>query len=342
MMASSPRSPSGRRGGPAWLVDDIYPDPSATSTGLADPAGRTAPVPGAETDGLSAAIDALHASKSYDEAVETLGYNLLFLGVQDRLALQRAFDAWVGQDRWQPLKDVIDSTHFPRDEDVRRVPALSRRIDAMRDSLPYGQLVHGRRIYGVPGDRSLPVYMTPMVDGAATFTNFDRYFHEYWAGQLPLSADQTDQAIAYAVATPSDGPDNDPATTGGTKNDVGVTGIPWMRRNGTDLEFFPEENWVRSFLVESYDRDRYPDVVVNQTEAGQHSAAPGLVMHGISYDEHGNPILVAYGMGTTPWMDGLRPIWHNFVNKYWSEHHRRILEPMLGHEEEEPPWPWPW
>lgn len=41
-----------------------------------------------------------------------------------------------------------------------------------------------------------------------------------------------------------------------------------MRRKGTDLEWFPKENLVRSFLVRSYDPERYPDVVVNQTEAG--------------------------------------------------------------------------
>lgn len=60
-------------------------------------------------------------------------------------------------------------------------------------------------------------------------------------------------------------------------------------------------------------------------------------MLGITHDEHGNPILASYGMGTTPWMQGPPFIWHGPVDRYWSEHNRGILDPLLG-PEEQPPW----
>jgi hypothetical protein len=340
-MASDPLEASSDDSLYSWLMG------GGDTTSSTDRPPRAAVTPeSASADLLDQALARLDAAQSYEDVLSIRSLYQPHLAGQDYNKLDRYAEGRIVAIKFQPMVDLINRTHYPRDEDVRRVPVVSRKIDAIRDILPIGQLVYDGRIYGVPGDRSLPIYMTPHVPGAESFTNLSRYFHEYWAGQVPIAPWQAQDVMPYAIATPTGGPDNHPATTGGTENDVGRTGIPWMRRNGTDLEFGPEKNWVRSFLVPSYDPERYPDVVVNQTEAGQHSAEPGVVALGTTYDQNGNPILTSYGMGTTPWMQTSPFFWHGLVDDYWSKHNREILAPLLGQEEpshdraESLPWSW--
>lgn len=65
--------------------------------------------------------------------------------------------------------------------------------------------------------------MTPIVRGAESFTDLSRYFHEYWAGQVPFPPGLEQQVMDYGIATPTGGPGNDPAATGGTSNDAPAT-----------------------------------------------------------------------------------------------------------------------
>jgi hypothetical protein len=106
---------------------------------------------------------------------------------------------------------------------------------------------------------------------------------------------------------PTPGPDNRPASPGGTRNNAGALIIT---DGGT--------NFVKSFTVKSPNPRKYTDIVVNYTMSGEHAMAEGFVMR---YGEISNGRVtsnVTYGEGNAGFQDMmLEPIWGPITRSVW-------------------------
>jgi hypothetical protein len=141
LMASYPPEPPDERSLYQWLVgDDIGTTPS-------DPWSAVyAAMESASAELLEQARARLAQAQSYEDVQSIRSLYQPHLANQDYNLLDKDAEERIVDIGFEPMVALIDSIHYPRDEDVRRVPMVSRRIDAIRDTLPIGQLRHDGRI----------------------------------------------------------------------------------------------------------------------------------------------------------------------------------------------------
>ena len=113
----------------------------------------------------------------------------------------------------------------------------------------------------------------------------DMFFHTY--DVATASALTNSSAVGQGIANlPTPGPNNAPATPGGTVNNAGR--IPTAG----------DSNLVRSYSVKSPDPSRYTDITINYTISGAHGLSEGFVIrYGEISSSNGAITLRSYGEG---------------------------------------------
>ncbi|HEU5475327.1 MAG TPA: hypothetical protein VFV67_32190 [Actinophytocola sp.] len=177
-----------------------------------------------------------------------------------------------------------------------------------------GAYLDGDQVQLRPRDETVPSVTIPNTTGAKGFTvgpwydiiNSDHTYRVESDTRIPFdtNASQLGSAIANNPV-PNDGAAA--ATAAGTRNDAGYG------------------NYVHSYTVASPDPDRFTNITVNYTVAGEHMLHEGYV---IRYGERlpdGMSRIVSYGEGNSGWQHPLMLPTHWYTDYLWEQNHQRII-----------------
>jgi RHS repeat-associated protein len=206
-----------------------------------------------------------------------------------------------------PLADP--SNHFGRYHYANNNPYRFTDPDGRKSEVKDG------RIHITPEDRTVPTPgPIPNTVGAQGVSPSDRHFHTY--GVQTNSNLNAKQAAEGFKNNPTPGNDR-PASSNGTVNNVGP--IPTAGDN----------NYVRSFVVDSPDPAKFTDITINYTISGAHGLQEGFVMRYGEISDSGT-VLRGYAEGNNwrqnPALENLRGYgWGPQVQQVWTQNHNEII-----------------
>lgn len=176
-------------------------------------------------------------------------------------------------------------------------------------------ILNGNRVDIQPKDPTVPAVSIPSFKGVAGVSGREISFHTYDV-TTATNGNYSSQSIGQAIANnPTPGIDQ-PATPGGTLNNVG------------SLPTVVGDNFVQSFTVDSPDPSQFTDVTVNYTVRGRHAMTEGFVMKFGTVGENGEVTSVrSYGEGNA-WRQNmaLKGVWDGPTQEIWTENHNEILD----------------
>jgi RHS repeat-associated protein len=180
------------------------------------------------------------------------------------------------------------------------------RVDPLGDD----SFVRDGRIYIEPVDKSVPRVNLPNNVGAAGVSSSGLGPFHLYNVRTPtrFSGYESARAVGSGLQNnPTPGHDR-AATPRGTVNNVGV--LPTMG----------DTNLVRSYSIASPDPERFTDITVNYTIAGEHGAHEGFVMRFGEIGPDGKITLRSYGEGNA-WRQtqALQFIWGSRVKDAWQK-----------------------
>jgi RHS repeat-associated protein len=133
-----------------------------------------------------------------------------------------------------------------------------------------------------PAATGVPSVTIPNNVGAKGVAGSDRWFHKY---SYDTPSNLTLSQVGSGMANNPTPGDDSPASAPGTTNDVGWVSI------------IPSPNLVKSFVVDSPDKNKYSDITINYTISGKHTLDEGFVMRHGEKNAKGGTDLRTYGEG---------------------------------------------
>jgi len=187
--------------------------------------------------------------------------------------------------------------------------------DPVNGSDPSGSrtVVKDGRVYILPERANTPRVSIPNNVGASGVSRKDWFFHTY-SVDTPTRITNADGLGQAIQGTPTPGPDNRTASPLGTRNNAGY--IPTAGST----------NIVRSFSIPSPNPDKFTDITLNYTVAGEHDLSEGFVMRYGEIGAGGSITIQTYGEGNS-WrqMPALEGIWGPEVENTWSGVDEKVI-----------------